>query len=209
MRLRTIALLLTGGIGAVTLSGFAVLYDQQRSRLDRLDEARILVHAIGHVSRFVETMALERGVYNQLLVSSEIHPGEIETLVRPRVTMTDDVFRDAESTLSTLPLKLREPISASIQKAKTEVHIGRTELETGLSQRSLPERVSKTSAVLSRFVAAGGFIDEALLKAERDVTDREPRVGLIIKNPRLANAMREAAGQRSTVLSRFAGTASG
>jgi diguanylate cyclase (GGDEF)-like protein len=206
MRIRTIALLLLAGIGVVTLSGVAVLYDQQRSRLARLDEARALVQVIGHVSRFVEAMALERGAYNQLLVSSEVHPGEVEALISPRVMMTDDVFRDTETALSALPSKLRELIGASIRKARSQVRIGRAELDSGLAQSSSSERVATTTTLLSRFLAAGGFIDEALLKAEREVTDREPRVGLIIKNPRVANEMREAAGQRSTILSRFAGT---
>jgi hypothetical protein len=120
--------------------------------------------------------------------------------------MTDDVFRDTETSLSTLPLKLSQPIGAFIQRAKSEVHIGRTELESGLDRPYSPERLATTTAVFSRFVAAGGLIDEALLGAERAVTEREPRVGLIIKNPRVANEMREAAGQRSTILSRFAGT---
>jgi diguanylate cyclase (GGDEF)-like protein len=206
MRIRTIAVLLATGIAVVTLSGMAMLYNQQRTRLARLDEARSLVQAIGHVSRFVEAMALERGTYNQLLVSSEIQPGQVEALVNPRVTMTDDVFRDTEAALATLPLKLSGPIDADIQKAKSVVHVGRAEFESGLAQSSSSERVTATTAVVSRFVAAGGFIDEALLKAEREVSEREPRVGLIIRNPRVANEMREAAGQRSTILSRFAGT---
>jgi hypothetical protein len=206
MRIRTIALLLLAGIGVVMLSGMAVLYDQQRSRLAQLDEARALVQVVGHVSRFVEAMALERGAYNQLLVSPEVHPGEAEALIAPRVMMTDDVFRDTETALSALPLKLSELIGAYIRRARSEVHVGRAELESGLAQNSSSERVATTTALLSRFLAAAGFIDEALLKAEREVTDREPRVGLIIKNPRVANEMREAAGQRSTILSRFAGT---
>jgi diguanylate cyclase (GGDEF)-like protein len=206
MRIRTIALLLLAGIGVVMLSGMTVLYDQQRSRLAQLDEARALVQVVGHVSRFVEAMALERGAYNQLLVSPEVHPGEAEALIAPRVIMTDDVFRDTETALSALPLKLSELIGAYIRRAKSVVHVGRAELESGLAQSSSSERVTTTTAVLSRFLAAGGFIDEALLKAEREVTDREPRVGLIIKNPRVANEMREAAGQRSTILSRFVGT---
>ena len=206
MRIRTIALLLSAGIAVVTLSGMALLYGQQHSRLARLDEARALVQVIGHASRFVEAMALERGVYNQLLVSSETRPEEVEAVVVPRVTMTDDVFQKTETSLSALPSKLSQPIGALIQRAKSEVRIGRTELESGLARPYSPERMATTTAVLSRFVAAGGLIDEALLQAERAVTEREPRVGLIIKNPRVANEMREAAGQRSTLLSRFVGT---
>lgn len=206
MRIRTIALLLSAGIAVVTLSGMALLYGQQHSRLARLDEARALVQVIGHASRFVEAMALERGVYNQLLVSSEIRPEEVEAVVVPRVTMTDDVFKNTETSLSALPSKLSQPIGALIQRAKSEVRIGRAELESGLARPYSPERMATTTAVLSRFVAAGGLIDEALLQAERAVTEREPRVGLIIKNPRVANEMREAAGQRSTILSRFVGT---
>jgi diguanylate cyclase (GGDEF)-like protein len=206
MRIRTIALLLTAGIGVVTLSGMAALYEQQRSRLTQIDEARDLVHVIGHVSRFVEALALERGVYNQILVSSEIKPGEVEALVGPRVIMTNGVFRDTESALSALPSNLSEPINAFVQKAKSEVHIGRAELENGLAQHSASDRIAKTTRVFSRFVTAAGFIDEALLRAEGAVTDRAPRIGLIIKNPRVANEMREAAGQRSTILSGFVGT---
>jgi hypothetical protein len=82
----------------------AVRYDQRRTRLARLDEARSLVQVIGQLSRFVEAMALERGAYNQLLVSSELQSGQVEALVNPRVTMTDDIFRDTETALATLPL---------------------------------------------------------------------------------------------------------
>lgn len=206
MRIRSIALLLLSSIGVLALSGMAVLFDQLNRRLERLDEAKSLVLVIGHASRFVEAMALERGVYNQLLVSSEMSTGNIEALVHPRVTMTDDVFRDTELALSTLPEKFSAPIGSLLSRAKSEVRTARKELANGLAQPFSPERVSTTDRVLSRFFAAGSLIDEALLVAERDVTNREPRTGLIIKNPRLANEMREAAGQRSTILSRYAGT---
>jgi len=206
MRIRNIALLLLASIGLVTLSGMAALFDQQGTRLERLDEAKSLVLMIGHASRFVEAMALERGLYNQLLVSPEIQPGDIEALVRQRVSMTDGVFRDTEVALSALPLTLSEPIGNLIQTAKSAVNSGRTGFANGLVQPFSSERLVATDAMLSRFLSAGRLIDEALLIAERDVTDREPRTGLIIKNPRLANEMREAAGQRSTILSRFAGT---
>ena len=116
------------------------------------------------------------------------------------------MFRDTEAALAPLPLQLRGPIDANLRKAKSVVHGGRAEFERGMAQGAAAARVAATTTVVARFVAAGGFIDEALLKAEREVTDREPRVGLIIKNPRVANEMREAAGQRSTILSRFAGT---
>jgi diguanylate cyclase (GGDEF)-like protein len=206
MRIRNIALLLLTSIGFLTLSGMALLFDQQHTRLERLDEAKSLVLVIGNASRFVEAMALERGLYNQLLVSPEMQPGQIEALIRPRVSMTDDVFRDTEVALSALPLMLSEPIGNLIQKARSEVNIGRIELANGLSRPLSPERLATTDAVLSRFFAAARLVDEALLVAEREVTGREPRTGIIIKNPRVANEMREAAGQRSTILSRFAGT---
>ena len=63
-----------------------------------------------------------------------------------------------------------------------------------------------TPKIVQGFMTAGGFIDEALLSAEKAISEREPRIGIIIKNPRLANDLREVAGQRSTILSRYAGT---
>jgi diguanylate cyclase (GGDEF)-like protein len=206
MRIRTIAFLLLASVGVVALSGMAVLLDQQRTRLGRLDEAKSLVLMIGHASRFVEAMALERGAYNQLLVSLETRPEEVDALVGPRVTMTDDVFRNTEVALSALPLMLSEPIRSLVRSAKSEVNIGRIEFANGLARPFSPGRLATTDVVLSRFFAAGRLVDEALLVAEREVTGREPRTGLIIKNPRVANEMRESAGQRSTILSRYAGT---
>jgi len=109
MRIRTIGFLLTASIAVITLSGMAALYNQQRSRLARLDEAESLVKVIGHVSRFVEALALERGAYNQILISAETRPEQIEALVGPRVTMTDGIFVDTEEALSALPSKLEFP----------------------------------------------------------------------------------------------------
>ena len=106
MRIRSIGFLLTASIAVITLSGMAVLYGQQRSRLARLDEAKSLVRVVGHVNRFVEAMALERGAYNQILVSTETSPERIEALAGPRVTMTDGIFLDTEEALSALPLRL-------------------------------------------------------------------------------------------------------
>ena len=150
MRIRSIALLLLSSIGVLALSGMAVLFDQLNRRLERLDEAKSLVLVIGHASRFVEAMALERGVYNQLLVSSEMSTGNIEALVHPRVTMTDDVFRDTELALSTLPEKFSAPIGSLLSRAKSEVRTARKELANGLAQPFSPERVSTTDRVLSR-----------------------------------------------------------
>jgi len=151
MRIRNVALLLLASIGFVTLSGMALLFNEQNRRLERLDEAKSFVLMIGSASRFVEAMALERGTYNQLLVSPGLRADEIDDLVRPRVAMTDDVFRDSEVALSALPMTPSEPIRNLIQKAKSEVSIGRTELANGLSRPLSPERIATTDAVLSRF----------------------------------------------------------
>src|SRR5271165_299840 len=134
MRIRTIALLLLAWIGVVTLSGVTALYQQQRSRLVQLDEARSLVEVVGHLSRFVEAMALERGVYNQLLVSTETGPADVEALAGPRVSMTDGVFRNTEAALAELPSELSEPIDAFVQNAKSEVRAGRSEFEIGVAR---------------------------------------------------------------------------
>jgi diguanylate cyclase (GGDEF)-like protein len=205
MRIRTIAFLLTGGIGLVTLAGIATIFQHQRSYLKRLDEARSLVQMIGDASRFVETMALERGVYNQVLVSTSLSADENRALIDPRVRMTDGVFRNTEADLLRLPEE-SQPIVTLIQKAKLEVAQARSNFENARVKSPSLDRVLASEDVVSRFLKAAGFIDEAILKAERAVTEREPRIGLIIKNPRLANEMREAAGQRSTILSRYVGT---
>jgi diguanylate cyclase (GGDEF)-like protein len=205
MRIRTVALLLTGGIGLVTFAGIASIYGTQRNYLKRLDETKSLVHVIGDISRFVEAMALERGVYNQLLVSEQRSENDVAALATPRVEMTDRVFADSESDLSRLPGALRQPIDRFIQKARSELSGARSDFRNALP-KGQADRISASEHVVKRFLEAAGFIDEAIIQAEREVSDREPRIGLIVKNPRLANEMREAAGQRSTILSRYVGT---
>src|ERR1700749_2356735 len=111
MRIRTIAILLTAVFGGAALSGAALLYEQQRSRLTRIDEAKALVRFVGQASRFVEAMALERGTYNQFLVSASQGSREPDMLVRPRVAMTDAVFSDTDAVLSSLPVALVQPIA--------------------------------------------------------------------------------------------------
>jgi hypothetical protein len=69
MRFRALALSYIIGVSVIALLSAAFVYPQISGRLEQAARARGVVEALRPAVRFVEAMALERGVYNQVLVS--------------------------------------------------------------------------------------------------------------------------------------------
>jgi hypothetical protein len=65
MRIRSVALAYMAGMGLIALSGSAVVAYKEWRHLATVDEAEALVRVIGSANRFIEAMALERGVYTR------------------------------------------------------------------------------------------------------------------------------------------------
>jgi PAS domain S-box-containing protein len=205
MRFRPLALSYIIGVGVIALLSAAFVYPQISDRLEQAARARGVVEALRPAVRFVEAMALERGVYNQVLVSKATDAEESRRLVAERNAATDAVFNDALQRITRLPSPLQEQMAKPIEEAWADVRAARAEVEPLLSddQPAAPE-AAKT--LVAKFAIAGAAIDRALSAAEQALSQLDPSLGLMLEVSRISNEMREQAGLRSTLLSRFAGT---
>ena len=104
MKIRTISSAVTSAMTAVIIAGIGAFHLQQVDRLAQVDDAINLVKVIGPMSQFVGAMALERGVYNQMLISSQSEHADSK-LVLDRVELTNSVFTKTEDALSNAPKK--------------------------------------------------------------------------------------------------------
>jgi hypothetical protein len=75
-RMRIIIIIVASmmGAGLLVAAASGTLAYHEWDRLSAVREAESLVEVIGAANQFVETMALERGVYNQVVVSTTGHP---------------------------------------------------------------------------------------------------------------------------------------
>jgi diguanylate cyclase (GGDEF)-like protein/PAS domain S-box-containing protein len=205
MRIRAVALSYMTGAGLLVAVASGTLAYHEWDRLAAVREAESLVEVIGAANQFVETMALERGVYNQVIVSPTGHPETKQRLVTERVNATDAVFQQAFATLDSFPAAKAGRFKEPIDEARLLVGKARARGDEAWRSETL-DRTEAARAVLADFVSAGQVLDTAMIRLERAVADINPRLGLMLSASRLSNEMREAAGQRSTILSRYAGT---
>ena len=129
MRIRSVTLAYMAGIGLIALSGSAVVAFKEWSRLEAVEEAGALVGAIGSANRFVEAMALERGVYNQVVVSRDAGRAEKQRLITERVALTDSIFDQTFTSLAKLPLSERHALSDPVLEARQIVTAARAQAD--------------------------------------------------------------------------------
>jgi len=206
MRIRSVALAYMAGMGLIALSGSAVVAYKEWRHLATVDEAEALVRVIGSANRFIEAMALERGVYNQIVVSRDTAPEEKQRLIAERVAVTDGIFDETLTGLSHLQLADARGLSEPVAEARRIVTSARARTDAVWQGTSLESATGAAQALVSEFVRASGVLDQTLIRLERALSERDPRLGLMMSVSRLSNDLRDAAGQRSTILSRYAGT---
>ena len=205
MRVRSIVIAYLIGIAVLAVVGAAIVSYGQWMRLADLDQASKLVTAIGKANRFTEAIALERGVYNRVLQSDQSIE-EKRRLFEPRRATTDAILNELIAQIETFPadetILLRGPV------------LGARELVLGARAKSEriwrdPENARNADVfrpVAADFSAAIDHLDRATIRLERELSDKDPRLGIMIGLGRLANEMRDAAGRRAIMLSRYVGT---
>ena len=205
MNFRPLALSYIVGVGVIALLSAAFVYPQISGRMEQAAEANVVVEALLPAVKFVEAMALERGVYNQVLVSKATGAEEGRRLVAGRNAATDAVFEEALERTRRLPPSLQAQLARPIEEAWAGLRAARAEVEPLLSadQPASPEAARK---LVAQFAVAGASADRALSAAELSLSRLDPSLGLMLEVSRLNNDMREQAGLRSTLLSRFAGS---
>ena len=169
-------------------------------------EAEQIIHVLDSTNRFVEVMALERGMYNQAAVSQDLPLERRQALLKERVAATDAIFERTQVGLSAMNSTLARPSTESLRAAHDIVRRARAQMDDFLAGRASqrPDRAAEN--LVGRFVDAARVLDGAVVPLERALSRRDPRLGQLLQVSRLSNELREAAGQRSTILSRFVAT---
>ena len=193
------------GLSMIALVGVALLSLGQWNKLAKQNEAETAARVLMPAIRFVEVLALERGVYNQVLVSKETGLDQARELVADRVAATDLVFQETLQELAALSPAASAGILQNVLAARRIVRSARAEAD---SKWKYPDKVAPdiSRKVVAKFVEARGSIEKGLDEATRLITDNNSDLGLMIEISRVSNDLREMAGQRSTLLSRYAGT---
>ena len=203
MRFRTLTLTFMSALAIGTLAGAVHLWSSHLADLRRLDEGQALAALMEPAVRFVETLSLERGVYNQVLVSKAATFEESGRLIAERKAATDPLFATALDRARQLPEALHGEIGDSLARARDIVAEARREAEPFLAERA---ETSKDAAarLVTRYFEAGAQVDVALADAERRLARLDPSFATLTEISRLTNDIREQAGYRSVLLSRFA-----
>ena len=115
------------------------------------------------------------------------------------------MFNDALQSIRRLSSPLREQVMNPIEEAWADVRAARAEVRPLLSDDQ-PAAPVAAEEVVAKFAIAGAAIDRALSAAEQALSRLDPSLGLMLEVSLISNEIREEAGFRSVLLSRFAGT---
>jgi hypothetical protein len=88
MRIRTAAITYITAVAVLVAAGSGALAWREWSRVSEVENVTKLMRVFGAASRFVEALALERGVYNQVIVATNMTAEAKGRLVADRVAFT-------------------------------------------------------------------------------------------------------------------------
>lgn len=204
-RIRTLAFGYMTGSGLIVLAAVGLVCVQSWNKFAEVREAEQLVSSLKPAVRFVETLALERGVYNQVLVSKETGYDESRRLVHERVNATDTLFSETFSQVDQIRGELGTRIAGRIHSAQDLIDKARAAADPIWMDESQTS-MEAAATLVGQYAAAGNLIREAIDLAGVALSRSDTTLEQMIEISTLSNDIREIAGQRSTLLSRYAGT---
>ena len=193
MRVRTLAISYMAALGLLAIGSAAYVWSHKWTELSDIHEAGELVGVLQPGFKFVEAFALERGVYNQVLVSKATGAEAGRRLVAERNAATDALFAQALGNAARLPPSLRAAIEDPIEKAQRIIVDARSQAAPLLDAEA-PPSPEAAGEIVQHFVEAGAQIDQALVEAERNLSKRDHTLGKMLEISRLSNDLREQAG---------------
>ena len=202
MKTRTLAYAFVTSIGFVAIASSTYLLSQQWRRLQGIEEGRHIVEVLSPAIKFVDALAQERGVYNQALVSRTTSYDKITAMLSDRNVVTNHLFAETLTQIQKLPADIRARIAGPIVQARQTVLGARDEASPYLKEGA-PTSSEEARTLVEHYRAAGALIDVALAAAERRLAEIDPALGMTLEISRLSNDIREEAGLRSTLLSRY------
>jgi hypothetical protein len=102
-------------VGLVTAGSSSFIAWQEWQRWSQADEARQLVGVLGEIARFNERLALERGSYNQLLLSDSAEQAPIRASAEANRKATEAVAGRITGAVAALPADKRAVLDQALQ----------------------------------------------------------------------------------------------
>ena len=206
MRVRSLFVSCMATVGLVAAGSSSFIAWQEWERWSQAREARRLVEVLGEISRFNERLALERGSFNQLLIT--------DTAEQPPLRAAAEANRKATEAVTARMLEAVAGVEAGTRTAlETALLPTVRQLETvraaadGEITKPLKERDEQAAKTFQKaiigIVAQGA---KTLGTIEIDVARRSPDIARAVPVVSLAMDLRDIGGGRSAWFTQYAGT---
>ncbi|WP_430912268.1 methyl-accepting chemotaxis protein [Methylobacterium sp. sgz302541] len=206
MRVRSLFVSCVATVGLVAAGSSSFIAWQEWQRWSQAREARRLVEVLGEISRFNERLALERGSFNQLLITDTADQPPLRAAAEANRKATEAATARMMSAVSTVEAGTRQVLERDLQPTIQRLQEVRAsadkEIARPLTERD--EQAAKTFQKATIAIVAQGA--KTLGTIEIDVAQRSPEIARAVPVVSLAMDLRDVGGGRSAWLTQYAGT---
>jgi methyl-accepting chemotaxis protein len=205
MRVRNLFVSCMATVGLVTAGSSSFIAWQEWQRWSQADEARQLVGVLGEIARFNERLALERGSYNQLLLSDSAEQAPIRASAEANRKATEAVAGRITGAVAALPADKRAVLDQALQPTIRQLEGARAAADSEIA-KPLKERDEQAAKSFQKaIIAVVAQNAKTLGMIEIDITRENPEVARSVPVVSLAMELRDIGGSRSIWFSQYAG----
>ncbi len=205
MRVRSLFVSCVATVGLVAASASSFIAWQEWQRWSQTREARQLVEVLGEISRFNERLALERGSYNQLLVTDSAEHPPIRAAAAANRQATETVTERMMGAVARVDAGTRATLEGDLRGTLRRLQEVRAEADREIA-KPLKERDAQAAKTFQgatiEIVAQGARM---LGTIEIGIAQRSSEIARAVPVVSLAMDLRDVGGGRSVYLSQYAG----
>ena len=207
MRVRSLFVSCVSTLGLVAAGSSSFIAWQEWQRWSQAHEARQLVEVLAEVSRFNERLALERGSYNQILVTDVSgHAPLLAPAAANRKATQDAADRMTEALARVDAGAARAKLEDDLKRVVQELQAARA-----LADREAPKTLAERDPQVAKTFQATtiGILGQGarmLGTLELNVAQQNAEIARAVPVVSLAMDLRDVGGSRSVFLSQYAGS---
>lgn len=197
MRVRSLFVSCMAAVGLVAAGSSSFIAWQEWQRWSQAEEARQLVEVLGEIARFNERLALERGSYNQLLLSDTAEQQPILAPAEANRKATEAVTERITQAVAALPADKRTVLEQVLQPTLRQLEATRAAADREIA-KPLKERDDQAAKSFQKsIIAVVAQNAKTLGTIEIDVTRKNPDIARAVPVVSLAMELRDIGGSRS------------
>ncbi|MDF9794578.1 UNVERIFIED_ORG: methyl-accepting chemotaxis protein [Methylobacterium sp. SuP10 SLI 274] len=205
MRVRNLFVSCMASVGLVTAGSSSFIAWQEWQRWSQADEARQLVGVLGEIARFNERLALERGSYNQLLLSDSAEQAPIRASAEANRKATEAVAGRITGAVAALPADKRAVLDQALQPTIRQLEGARAAADSEIAKPLKDRDEQAAKSFQKAIIAVVAQNSKTLGMIEIDITRENPEVARSVPVVSLAMELRDIGGSRSIWFSQYAG----